>query len=128
MCSAIPDLCVSMFLQSLMLFAEFSSCFTDILLLTVAAFDAINSKAFKFVSLLVLRRQTGEKKWNISVITKEKKTLFTSLPAQHEKTDNFECSGVYCIKCGTVKQEEKSAYESRNIKDSAEKWIHKDQK
>ncbi|VEL33745.1 unnamed protein product [Protopolystoma xenopodis] len=34
------------------------------------------------------------------VITKEKKTLFTSLPTQHQKTDKLDCSGVYRIKCG----------------------------
>ncbi|VEL39366.1 unnamed protein product [Protopolystoma xenopodis] len=41
--------------------ADFSSCFTNILVLTVAAFDAMNYRTIKFVSLLVLRRQTGEK-------------------------------------------------------------------
>ncbi|VEL20922.1 unnamed protein product [Protopolystoma xenopodis] len=51
------------------------------------------------------------------MITKQKKTLFTSLPTQHKKTDKLECSGVYrnCEQSISVKQEEKSAYESRNI-------------
>ncbi|VEL36659.1 unnamed protein product, partial [Protopolystoma xenopodis] len=38
------------------------------------------------------------------VITKEKKTLFTSLPMQHEKTEKLDCSGVYRIKCGNCEQ------------------------
>ncbi|VEL37150.1 unnamed protein product [Protopolystoma xenopodis] len=40
--------------------ADISSCFTDILPLTVAAFDEINSREIKIVCLRVLRRQTGE--------------------------------------------------------------------
>ncbi|VEL17339.1 unnamed protein product [Protopolystoma xenopodis] len=41
--------------------ADFSSCFTNILLLIVVAFEVINSRATQFVNLLVLRRQTSEK-------------------------------------------------------------------
>ncbi|VEL22264.1 unnamed protein product [Protopolystoma xenopodis] len=34
------------------------------------------------------------RKWNIKVIRKEKKTLFTRLPTQHEKTDKLGCREV----------------------------------
>ncbi|VEL37068.1 unnamed protein product [Protopolystoma xenopodis] len=44
------------------------------------------------------------RQWNIKVLTKEKRTLFTSLPTQHEKTDKLECSGVYGIQCGNCEQ------------------------
>ncbi|VEL10345.1 unnamed protein product [Protopolystoma xenopodis] len=37
--------------------ADFPSCSTNILLLTVAALDAIDSRAIQFVNLIVLRRQ-----------------------------------------------------------------------
>ncbi|VEL36806.1 unnamed protein product [Protopolystoma xenopodis] len=35
---------------------------------------------------------------------KKKKTLFTSLPTQYEKTDKFDFSGVYRIKFGNCEQ------------------------
>ncbi|VEL07555.1 unnamed protein product [Protopolystoma xenopodis] len=40
----------------------------------------------------------------MKVITKEKKTLFTNLLTQHEKTDKLECLGVYRIKYGSYEQ------------------------
>ncbi|VEL37765.1 unnamed protein product, partial [Protopolystoma xenopodis] len=60
----------------------------------------------------------------IKVLLKEKKTLFASLPTQHEKTDKMDCSGVYRIKCGTCEQKyigrtgRKTAYESSKIQNS----------
>ncbi|VEL34385.1 unnamed protein product [Protopolystoma xenopodis] len=48
MCFAISDPSLSKFLESLIFLdsqSDFSSCFTNLLLLTVAAFDAINSRA-----------------------------------------------------------------------------------
>ncbi|VEL37316.1 unnamed protein product [Protopolystoma xenopodis] len=42
--------------------------------------------------------------WNIQVVMKEKSTLFTSLPMQHERVDKLDCSGAYCISYGACDQ------------------------
>ncbi|VEL33784.1 unnamed protein product [Protopolystoma xenopodis] len=44
------------------------------------------------------------RKWDIQVISKAKTTLFTSLPTQHEKVEELDCSEVYRIQQGNCEQ------------------------